>query len=304
MNPLVSVIIPNYNHAKFLRERIDSVLCQDFQDFEVIFLDDCSTDNSRDIIEGYRNHPKVSGIVLNKVNSGGPFTQWAKGIELARGEYVWIAESDDVAASQLLGALVAEMEKNYNAVIAFAHSRLIDQDSRLLPFGWHDDDTHDIYVTDGYKFVMEKMLTSNYIYNASMAIFRKSAYQLVEHSYEQYSYCGDWAFWIELSLKGDVVEVCRLLNAYRQHRGQATVKSVKNGCKWLEMGSVLKHAADLLDLDERQRKCLRGRYTRRFVKEDIPNREEVLSRHPQLFAGTALDICYYEVGKHFGFLKS
>jgi glycosyltransferase involved in cell wall biosynthesis len=73
MNPIVSVIIPNYNHAPFLKERIESVLNQSFQDFEVILLDDCSTDNSRDIIEQYRHHPRVSNIIFNEQNTGNTF---------------------------------------------------------------------------------------------------------------------------------------------------------------------------------------------------------------------------------------
>src|SRR6187549_2432119 len=92
---LVSVIIPNYNHAKFLRQRLESVLNQSFRDFEVIILDDCSTDESFQVIEDYRAHPKVSHIVFNKENTGSTFIQWKKGIELAKGEWIWIAESDD-----------------------------------------------------------------------------------------------------------------------------------------------------------------------------------------------------------------
>lgn len=94
----VSVIIPNYCHARFLNRRIDSVLNQTYGDFEVIILDDCSSDNSRDIIETYRHHPRVSHIVYNEKNSGSTFIQWDKGFELAQGEYIWIAESDDEAA--------------------------------------------------------------------------------------------------------------------------------------------------------------------------------------------------------------
>ena len=67
---LISVIVPNYNHASFLKQRIDSILNQTFQDFELIILDDCSTDNSREIIETYRNHLKVSHIIYNTENSG------------------------------------------------------------------------------------------------------------------------------------------------------------------------------------------------------------------------------------------
>lgn len=94
-HPLVSIIIPNYNHARFLDERMQSVLGQTYQNFEVIILDDRSTDNSREVIEKYRSNPKVRKILFNDTNSGSPFRQWKKGMELASGEIVWIAESDD-----------------------------------------------------------------------------------------------------------------------------------------------------------------------------------------------------------------
>jgi len=93
----VSVIIPNYNHAQFLERRIESVLNQSIQDVEIILLDDCSTDNSRDVIERYRDNVRVSHIEYNDTNGGSAFKQWRKGVGLAVGEWVWIAESDDWA---------------------------------------------------------------------------------------------------------------------------------------------------------------------------------------------------------------
>jgi glycosyltransferase involved in cell wall biosynthesis len=81
-HPLVSIIIPNYNHARFLDERMTSVLEQTYQHIEVIILDDCSTDNSREVIEKYRSNPKVSKIVFNDTNSRSPFKQWYKGFQL------------------------------------------------------------------------------------------------------------------------------------------------------------------------------------------------------------------------------
>src|ERR1700742_1367615 len=102
----VSVIVPNYNHSRYLNQRIDSVLSQTYQDFELIILDDCSTDDSRKIIKQYQEHPKVSHIVFNETNSGTTFKQWKKGIELAKGKYIWIAESDDWCEPNLLETLV------------------------------------------------------------------------------------------------------------------------------------------------------------------------------------------------------
>ena len=93
----VSAIIPNYNHATFLKQRIDSVLNQSLSVYEVIILDDCSTDKSLDVINEYINHPLVRHVIINEKNSGSPFLQWQKGIDLAKGDWIWIAESDDYA---------------------------------------------------------------------------------------------------------------------------------------------------------------------------------------------------------------
>ena len=113
MLPLVSVIIPNYNHAPYLKERIDSVLSQTYKEFEVLILDDCSSDESKEIIESYRNNKHISNIVFNEKNTGNTFIQWNKGISLAKGKYIWIAESDDVAKPTFLGL----------CFLSFAHDR-------------------------------------------------------------------------------------------------------------------------------------------------------------------------------------
>lgn len=94
-SPTVSIIVPNYNHSKYLNQRLDSILNQTYQDFEVILLDDVSSDNSVEILQAYSKHPKVSHLIVNEQNSGNTFKQWQKGIALAKGTFVWIAESDD-----------------------------------------------------------------------------------------------------------------------------------------------------------------------------------------------------------------
>lgn len=106
-SPMVSVILPNYNHVVYLKERIESILNQTYQNFELILLDDCSADNSCDILNAYKEHPKVSALVLNEKNTGNTFLQWDRGIRLAKGKYVWIAESDDTADIHFLEATVA-----------------------------------------------------------------------------------------------------------------------------------------------------------------------------------------------------
>ena len=95
MSVLISIILPNYNHAIYLIDRLDSIFNQTYQNFEVIILDDASTDDSLAILNMYRNHPKVSNFIRNEKNTGSPFKQWAKGLRLAKGDLIWIAESDD-----------------------------------------------------------------------------------------------------------------------------------------------------------------------------------------------------------------
>src|SRR5690606_15755367 len=125
MMPKVSIIVPNYNHAPFLKDRLDSIFCQDFEDYEVILMDDCSTDGSREILESYKDHGKVTQLVLNEKNSGSTFRQWKKGIELAKGEYIWIAESDDVADSKLVEVLVERLDEDATVGLAYCQSWVI-----------------------------------------------------------------------------------------------------------------------------------------------------------------------------------
>ena len=125
----VSVIIPNYRHALYLKERIDSVLEQTYRDFEVIILDDCSPDDSREIIETYRTREKIAHIVYNERNSGSTFMQWQKGFDLAQGEYIWIAESDDFADPGFLSSCVEQLENEPSCTLAYTESRLVDAEA-------------------------------------------------------------------------------------------------------------------------------------------------------------------------------
>ena len=298
MNPLVSVIIPNYNHAPYLRERIDSVLVQDFADYEVILLDDCSTDDSRAVIEGYRRHPRVSRIILNTENSGNTFLQWERGIAAARGTFVWMAESDDVADARFLSTLVPLLQADDSRVVAFCHSRMIDAQSRPMALTWHKKGSSgETKVYDGRCFNRRQMLTHCVIYNASMAVFRKSVFPRIPNDYQHYRYCGDWLFWTYVCEQGQVVEVCRQLNAFRQHDNKVSARSQKDGGKWRDTAGILTRFADIMALTSWQRRCVRGRWTKRFRKEDFPGKQHLLLQYPELFAGSRFDILCYELCK-------
>ena len=214
--PLVSIIVPNYNHAVYLRRRLDTIFNQTFQDFEVIILDDCSSDNSKEIIEEYRNRPQVSHIVYNETNSGSPFKQWAKGFELAQGEYIWIAESDDWADLNFLSTLVPELNKK-NTIVAFSNSTIVYPNKMELAL-----DITSSTLFNGLDFLKKHMIYGNSISNASSAVFKKECLNKISTTYESFKSSGDWLFWIELCLLGKVYFSAKPLNYNNRHGNNVT----------------------------------------------------------------------------------
>ena len=223
---LVSVIIPNYNHSQFLDERIQSVLNQTYQNFEVIILDDCSPDNgaSKAVIEKYRNNPHVSQIIYNEVNSGSTFKQWHKGFELAKGELVWIAESDDACDVSLLETLVNGYVDN-NCVIAFCRSCKYDHQGRKIGYS-HQDVLEEDVVMKGGDFISRYMVNRNVVANASAAIFDRRVALAIDKQYMTMRGEGDWLVWIEIMEHGNVLFVSQELNFFRFHN-QNTTKLLK-----------------------------------------------------------------------------
>lgn len=224
MTPKVSVIVPNYNHAPFLKQRLDSIFNQTFQDFEVIILDDCSTDNSKDIIEQYRYNSKASHIVYNETNSGSPFKQWAKGFELAQGEYIWIAESDDWAEPNFLKTSVNNIEQNSSASLVFCDSIFEYQDHTDLNPAFHENKS-----ILGKDFIKSYLFLTNCIYNASCVLFRKDSLLFHNKEFATYQALGDWLFWLSICEKGSVIYVKNPLNHFRMHNSNTTSKKISSG---------------------------------------------------------------------------
>src|SRR5882762_422079 len=195
--PSVSVIVPNYNHARYLRQRIESILGQTYKDIEVILLDDCSTDASRAIISEYSNDPRVR-VEFNKVNSGSTFKQWKKGMGLAHGEYVWVAESDDYADERLLEKLVKVLDEEPEVTFVYCRPFPVTPDGQPNGFAdWYLADldpqrwTAD-FRADGLEACKQTFVHANSVPNASSVVFRRSTYERVGGVDESLVACGDW----------------------------------------------------------------------------------------------------------------
>ncbi len=227
----VSVILPNYNHDYFLEKRIDSILTQSYQNFELIILDDASKDDSLTILNKYKNHPKVSHFEVNANNSGSPFLQWYKGIKLAKNELIWIAESDDWCEPSFLEHLVSKFEEEPNLTLAFTNSKLVNEkkNQNLIL----DQKAH-----TGFKNALQEDFFHNWFFknagfriiNASACIFNKEKITtaLLEEL-RTFKYAGDKFFWLNLLFNGpQFYYEQRTLNIQFAHdRTTRTLKDVK-----------------------------------------------------------------------------
>ena len=129
----ISAVILNDNHAKHLEARLNSIFNQDHPVLEVVILDDASTDNSFDVIEqvAERRERDVT-LIINERHSGSAFEQWERAVETATGEFIWIAEADDLAAPSFLSRLAEAMRRDPGIAFAFRDPRSIDADDRPL----------------------------------------------------------------------------------------------------------------------------------------------------------------------------
>lgn len=305
--PTVSVIVPNYNHAPYLRERIESILNQTYRDFELILLDDCSSDNSRDILNAYAGNEHVSHIVFNERNSGSTFRQWEKGLELAGGRYVWIAESDDYASPEFLETVIPALEQADTVVMAFTGSFMVGPDGGMLDDDW-DRFRPSMPASSGYRsdVFLERMLWDNPVYNASMVVFRKDCFQKVGTAYQSFRYCGDWYFWSEIARQGDVVSINRKLNYFRQHDSKVSPGALKEGLYFFEGEKVILHLMEVLHLSALQRMVVRGRQWRKLrvnVKRNPELRNTVPAGFPGIFRQCRLSVFLYELDKYLHFSR-
>lgn len=271
-NPLVSVIIPNYCHAHYLNERIQSVLNQTYQNFEVIILDDCSPDDgaSRKVIEKYRENPHVSHIVYNEVNSGSPYKQWAKGADLAKGELLWIAESDDYADEHFLEVLVPQFEKNNNVSVAFCRSILFNDKGIVGPAGRKYIQEG---IIDGKQFIHDYMQYGTSIVNASSVVFTKFAYQNISTEYTTYRGAGDRLFWILLAETGSVVFVERPFNHFRAHSNNTTKKCNNSGVNQKEDKKIFDYICQKGYISQKEIPGLVREYVRMHIFEMITDKK-------------------------------
>lgn len=216
--PKISVLIPTYNYSRYLPEAIESVLRQDWQDFEILISDDASTDGSADIIARYaaidrrirfKVHPANLGMVQN----------WNWCLSEARGEYIKYLFGDDILASpKALRRLVELLESNSSAVLAASARYVIDESSEIVEV-WDEFKTPGFYRgRDAIARCMQE--NRNLIGEPSVVMFcRSDAGRGFDVTYRQ---IVDLEMWFALLQRGDFVYTPEPLCSFRRHGQQQT----------------------------------------------------------------------------------
>ncbi|UDF31508.1 UNVERIFIED_ORG: glycosyltransferase [Roseateles sp. XES5] len=270
--PLVTIIVPNYNHEKYLTERLESVYGQTYRNFEVLLLDDASSDNSRAVLANYADrYPDVTSCVFNSVNSGGVFHQWKKGLDLAKGELVWIAESDDFCTPNFLEEMV-RFFRNPGVNLAFARSDFITGEPHQkiwtseeywseIAFSLGSSPT----IVSAHEIVNRAWGARNLIANVSSALFRNPGKLdlLDDPVWQQLRICGDWILYLSLMRGGLVGYTPNATNFYRIHPSNTSIATHDKDVYFEEHSTVVSYLIRLFKVED----------------EIVRLHEEVLYRH-------------------------
>jgi glycosyltransferase involved in cell wall biosynthesis len=234
-HPKVTVVVPNYNHSRFLEQRLSSIYSQTYRNFNVILLDDCSTDTSREILEQYQwQYREITSTLFNDSNSGNVFSQWKKGMGLADGELIWIAESDDYCDENFLEKLVPYF-KNESVMLSYAHSVFVDENGEKHGFTFENylgdvsrDKWSSSYIETAHNEVCSSLGLRNSIPNISSVVFRRPGEELGilnDTEWLNMKICGDWIFYLHLIRGGSIAYSVDTNNYFRIHQSSSSKKT-------------------------------------------------------------------------------
>ena len=233
----VSVVIPNYNYENYLEERIDSILNQSYKIYELIILDDCSTDRSVEVIEEKMSqiqkvYPDLPVQFLkNEVNSGNVFKQWDKSFQVANGDYLWICEADDSADPRFLEMVMQGFHDD--VILSYSESLTMDENNNLLMPNlrpWIDvtqcGKWSSSYVARGVEELTSTFCINNTIANVSSVVFRLQKdipYSSYLKEAQDFHLAGDWYFYARLLEHGDLAYFKKSYNYHRMHSKSVTL---------------------------------------------------------------------------------
>lgn len=215
---MVSVVIPTYNQASFMRETIDSVLAQDYPNLQIIVTDDGSTDGTAQIIQDYaRQYPDKVVAVLSEKNTGIP-ANFNRGLRQVKGEYIAWLGGDDLMLDGKIGKQVKLMQQRPDAV-GCCHDAEVFQSDTGKVIGLFSE------LKNGRRAFreggVELWFAQNYFMLPSTVMIRSAA--APQHGFdERLKYLNDWLFDVEVFRKGKCFPLNEVLGRYRRHGDNTT----------------------------------------------------------------------------------
>lgn len=258
----VSVVVPSYNYASYLPTRLASIFVQTHPVVEVLVLDDASTDASATVATRIAaDWGRDIKLVVNARNSGSVFRQWRRGVEMAAGDFIWIAEADDEADPGLLAALTSRLAAAPAVDMAICDSRSIDAEGApMWPSyqGYYAEAgalglTRDAIIP-ARDFARTYLGERNLILNASAVLWRRTALLAAldrcRTDLNDLRMAGDWRLYVDLLAHSDgyVAWIAAPLNVHRRHAASVTGRLARDR-QALEIARVQAVARSSLDLD-------------------------------------------------------
>lgn len=202
----VSVVVPAHNAAETVSATLQSVLAQTFQDFELIVVDDGSTDETVSQVEEMIQASAQGQLRLHRFEKAGAATARNRGIELAQGELITFLDADDLWSQDKLADQVAALDRNPEAAIAYSWTDYIDAAGKALYPGGRSRDKGDVLVA---------LFQSNFIENGSNLMVRASALEQVGGFDPALASVHDWDLWLRLAAQFEFVLVPKAHIFYR-----------------------------------------------------------------------------------------
>jgi len=278
--PRVSVVIPNYNYAGYLTERIDSIAAQTLRPIEILFLDDCSSDDSLTVAQEALERTGIPSRLLVNERNQGVYRQWQSGVAEASGDLLWIAEADDSADPLFLERLCAALAQP-QVVMAFSQSRVIDakgeavrEDMRQHTDGIDANHWLSDYVELGTREVVDYLCYRNTIPNVSACLFRRETLLREIAGLQEYRYCGDWYLYCKLLASGSLAFVAEALNSFRRHQDSVTRTRGRQLDYLAELIAIQRYIVDAFPIHPRQLDRLRQFIDRDYRIESLARNSE------------------------------
>ncbi|MFC5283522.1 glycosyltransferase family 2 protein [Pedobacter alpinus] len=211
---MISVVLCSYNGENFIAEQIDSIFNQTFDDFELIIIDDCSTDKTVEIINKFCLLNKRISLFINEENLG-PRKSFYKGILKSKGDYIALSDQDDIWLPNKLEVLIQKAESEKDALLFYSNSQIINENGELIN-QFLSDKINPYQGNDN-----RSVLFYNFVWGHTM-FFRRELINYVEPIPLNFNH-DKWLTFLSLSY-GKVIYVNQVLQYYRHHDKNLTVK--------------------------------------------------------------------------------